>query len=196
MRLTITLFLALIINVALPQVDQSLKNMQLYDGSRYVTYGHRITQVFSELEFFAGEGVFPKTNIAYLTYQQLIIQLQDTAKHNNWEQNKYNMSRNNISKNAPGGRLVLYVERDDNYATNNKMFFIIIRDTLENNLFQFHLPYRSPNLVSAYRFSNWAFIDIPVELPETFFVYVNNKTTKYLSDTKFLVQKNAAPINK
>ena len=41
-----------------------------------------------------------------------------------------------------------------------------------------------------------AIIDIDVELPDEFHVYVNHKMTDYLSDTKFLLEKNAAPLHK
>ena len=72
-----------------PQVDNALKRMQLYEGSVYVTYGHRITEVFSELDYKMGVGLFPKTNIAFLNYQQLVLLMQDTAKREQWSQEKY-----------------------------------------------------------------------------------------------------------
>jgi len=178
------------------QIDDNLKSMQLYEGSVYVTYGHRITQLFSELEFHMGVGLFPKTNIAYLTYPQLIVLTQDTAKQENWNQTRYQASRNYFKKKAPGGRIILYVERFNEYETNTRLFFVIIRDKNENKLFEKQLPYRAPGLVSTSVFSNWAYVDVDVELPDEFFVYVNHKLTEHLSDTKFLVQKNSAPVNR
>lgn len=176
------------------QVDKALINMQLYDGSVYVTYGHRITQVFSELTFNLGVGVYPKTNIAYLTYQQLIVLMQDSSKRENRTQEAYLSARNNIKNKAAGGRLILYVERFDLYSTNNKFMFIIIRDKNDQKLFEYNLPPRPAQLVTGDVFSNWAYIDVPVTLPDEFYVYVNHKLTEYLSDTKFLVQANAAPV--
>ena len=176
------------------QVDEALKKMQLYEGSIYVTYSHRITEVFSELEFHLGVGVFPKTNIAYLNYNQLIVLMQDTAKNEQWKQQRYLESRNYMRKNAFGGRIILYVERFDQFETNNKLFFIIIRHKDENKLFEYNLPRRPADYVTTDVFSNWAYIDVDVELPEDFFVYVNHRMTEFLSDTKFLIEKNAAPL--
>jgi len=92
-----TLLIAILIFTSLlsfSQVDEGLKKMQLYEGSVYVTYGHRITEIFSELKFKFGVGIFPKTNIAYLSYKQLIILMQDTAKNEQWDQQHYLKSRN------------------------------------------------------------------------------------------------------
>lgn len=194
--LFIPLFLLIFISSAEAQVDPALKDMQLYESSEYITYGHRITLEFSELEFHMGVGVFPKTNIAYLTYKQLIALMQDTAKRENWDQERYIKSRNYLYNNAKGGRIVLYVERYDQYNTNNKLFFVIIRDMEGDKLFEHHLPYRAADLISTEKFSNWAHIDIDTELPDKFSVFVNNKTTERLSDTKFVVEKNAAPLVK
>lgn len=177
-------------------VDQALQKMQLYENSVYVTYGHRITLLFSELEYRNEVGIFPKTNIAFLNYLQLTVLMQDTAKQEQWKQSRYLKSRNYLRENAQGGRLILYVERYDQYNTNNKMFFVIIRDKEDNKLWEYQLPPRPADLVSSYVFSNWAIIDIDIELPEEFYVYVNNKTTEHLSDTKFLIQQNAAPLAK
>lgn len=176
------------------QVDDALVDMQLYEGSIYVTYGHRITEIFSELEFHLGVGVFPKTNIAYLNYKQLIVLMQDTAKNEQWNQQDYMKSRNYFKNNASGGRIILYVERFDQYETNNKFFFIIIRDKDENKLYEFDLTRRNADYITTDVFSNWAYIDIDVELPDEFYVYVNHKLTTHLSDTKFLIQTNAASL--
>ena len=178
------------------QVDPALKNMQLYDGSVYVTYGHRITQIFSELTYNMGVGVYPKTNIAYLNYQQLIVLMQDSSKNEGRSQEDYVVAHNYLKYHATGGRIILYVERFDLYSTNNKFLFIIIRDKEDKKLYEFNLPARPADLVTGDVFSNWAIIDIPVALPDEFYVYVNHKMTEYLSDSKFLVQVNAAPVNK
>ena len=179
-----------------PQVDNALKRMQLYEGSVYVTYGHRITEVFSELDYKMGVGLFPKTNIAFLNYQQLVLLMQDTAKREQWSQEKYMEARNRLKQHAPGGRIILYVERFDMYQTNNKFFFIIIRGNDENKIFEYQLPYKAAELVTTDVFSNWAIIDVDVPLPECFFIYVNHKMTEHLSDTKFLVEQNAASLQK
>jgi predicted nucleic acid-binding protein len=178
------------------QIDPALKNMQLYEGSVYVTYGHRITEIFSELTYNLGVGIVPKTNIAYLNYPQLIVLIQDSSKRENRTQEQYMKSRNNIRASASGGRIILYFERHDMYMANNKFLFIIIRDTSDNKLFEYNLPAKSADLETGDVFSNWAYIDIPVVLPQEFYVYINHKMTDYLSDTKFLVQVNAAPVNK
>lgn len=194
MKTLILLLFGLTACSAFSQVDEALKKMQLYEGSVYVTYGHRITEVFSELEFHMGVGIFPKTNIAYLDYNQLIVLMQDTAKKEQWDQKHYLASRNYLRENAFGGRIILYAERYDQYETNNKFFFIIIRDSAENKLFEYDLPRQPAQIVTNDIFSNWAYIDINMELPDKFFVYINHKLTSHLSDTKFLIEKNAAPI--
>ncbi len=191
--LLIALF-SLVSLISFSQVDEGLKKMTLYEGSVYVTYGHRITEIFSELIFQMGVGTFPKTNIAYLSYNQLIILMQDTAKNEQWDQQQYLKSRNYLRKNAYGGRIIMYVERYDQFETNNKLFFIIIRDKDENELLEYNLPRRTADYVTTDVFSNWAYIDVNVELPDDFYVYVNNKMTEFLSDTKFLIEKNEAPL--
>ncbi len=178
------------------QVDDALKKMQLYEGSVYVTYGHRITEIFSELEFHFGVGVFPKTNIAYLSYNQLILLMQDTAKHKQWDQARYLKSRNYLRDNASGGRIILYIERFDQYETNNTFLFVIFRDKDENKLLEIDLPRKRADFVTTDVFSNWAYIDVNVDLPNEFYLYVNHKLTNFLSDTKFLIEQNAAPLQR
>lgn len=190
------LFLLFFAELSFGQVDQALKNLRLYEGSVYVTYGHRITMKFSELEYHMGVGVFPKTNVAYLNYKQLILLMQDTAKNEQWSQERYLKSRNYFYSNARGGRIVLYVERYDQYETNNKLFFVIIRNEKDEKIFEYQLPERSADFVTSDVFSNWAYIDIDKELPDEFTVYVNNKMSERLSDTKFLIQQNVAPLIK
>lgn len=176
------------------QVDQGLKDLELLDGVMYVTYGHRITQEFSELEFREGVGVFPKTNLAYLTYKQLTVLMQDSAKNEGWDQQRYMDSRNRLHDECIGGRLILYVERFDIFETNTKLFFIIIRDLEEEKLLEISLAPRPADLLSTYLFSNWAFVNLDKELPEQFNVYVNHKMSIRLSDTKFQIHQNSAPL--
>ncbi len=196
-RVLYLIVLMVTINVSLgAQVDQALKKIQLYEGSVYVTYGHRISLLFSELEFYNDIAVFPKTNIAFYTYKQLILLAQDTAKREEWNQDRYLKSRNYFNTKAKGGRIILYVERYDQYETNNKLFFIIIRDKDDNKIFEYNLPRRPACLVTTDVFCNWAYIDVDIELPDEFYVYVNNKMTERLSDTKFLIETNAAPLVK
>ncbi|MBI9066688.1 MAG: hypothetical protein JEZ09_05305 [Salinivirgaceae bacterium] len=194
MRKLLTLILLITALMSKAQVDQALKRIQLYEGSEYVTYGHRITEVFSELEFHFGVGIFPKTNIAYLTYRQLVVLMQDTAKRENWTQERYLESRNYFRDHASGGRIVLYVERYGQYETNRKLFFVIVRNKNEEELKEIQFTNRPPDFITNDLFSNWAYIDLDVEMPDEFFVYVNHKLTDHLSDTKFLVEVNAAPL--
>lgn len=195
MRKTLTFLVLFISLLGSAQVDQALKNLQLYEGSEYVTYGHRITEIFSELEFHLGVGLFPKTNIAYLNYNQLILLMQDTAKRENWTQDRYLQSRNYLRDHAFGGRIILYVERYDQYETNRKLFFVIVRDKDEKKLKEQHFTNRPADFITTDVFSNWAYIDLDVAVPNNFFVYVNHKQTEHLSDTKFLVEQNAAPLH-
>lgn len=189
-------FLFFVAFAGFAQVDEALKRMQLYEGSVYVTYGHRITELFSELDYKMGVGLYPKTNIAYLNYQQLVLLMQDTAKREQWSQEKYKAARARLKQQASGGRIILYVERFDLYQTNNKLFFIILRNEKEEKFFEYNLPYRAADLITNSLFSNWAVIDLKVPVPDKFFVYVNHKMTEHLSDTKFLVEQNAAPLQK
>lgn len=194
MKTLVMLFFVLLSSGSFSQVDEALKKMQLYEGSIYVTYGHRITEIFSELEFHLGVGTFPKTNVAYLTYNQLIVLMQDTAKRENWNQKRYLKSRNYLRDHAFGGRIILYVERFDQYETNNTFLFVIVRNKEEEKLLEHDLPRRSADLVTTDVFSNWAYIDINTNLPDNFYIYVNHKMTNFLSDTKFLIETNAAPL--
>lgn len=188
-------FLILSISLsAFSQVDEALKKMQLYEGSEYVTYGHRVTELFSELEFHFGVGIFPKTNIAYMTYKQLIVLMQDTAKRENWDQEQYIKSRNYLKEHASGGRIILYIERYDQYEANRKHFFIIVRDKEEKELAEFSFTNKRPDMITNDLFSNWAYADLKNEMPDEFYVYINHRLTDHLSDTKFLIEKNAAPI--
>jgi hypothetical protein len=171
------------------QIPEALKNLSVYDGSVYVTYGHIITVDFVESEVVNSRMVIRKTNIAYQDYNQLIEKVQDSAKHGKWNEDKYIVARNSIRKNAFGGRIVLYTERYDMYDANNKFYFIVVRDKTGKKIFEKHLPYRTPDPISTQLFSNWAFIDVDIALPDEFSVYVNHKRTQHLSDNKFKVKK-------
>lgn len=174
------------------QVDQGLINLVLRDGTNYVTYSHRITQVFGEWEYRNSVGYGPVTNIAYQTFEQIMYLVRDSAKRENWDQDRWLKSANYFKNNAKGGRVILYVERFDFYFSNLKFFFLILRDSTDVNQYEYNFPYRAADLVTSERFSNWGICNLPADPGDKFYIYVNHRETAHLSDHKFLVEKYAA----
>lgn len=182
------LFVLATTSLSIPQIDESLKRLILRDGTVYITYGTRITHVYGEWEYRNSAAFGPVTNIAYLTYTQLMVKVRDTAKLENWDEQRYRKSADYFRKNAKGGAILVYVERFDFYLTNMKFFSIIIRDTLERKNQEYEFPYQPATIETTDRFSNWALYCLADDPGKKFFVNINHKHDEHLTDTRFIVE--------
>ena len=162
------------------------------DNQTKSMYGYDITKIFGQLPNDAATYNYsPITAIGYKSLEFLEANFTTVGDVEKWEPEVLEENIKNLQKVAVGGQIQLYLTRYTEDQANLRWYFIIIRGIDDKGkLFEYNIPYKAPQNPVNSGWWNYTTIDIPVELPNNFYVYVNNKVSGYLSDFKFLVEKN------
>ncbi len=131
--------------------------------------GYEITKIFGQL---------PDNPTTY-NFAPITAVLYTDSSHVDSSRNK-----------SPGGQLLIYLTRYDEERANLKWYFIILRDMDDKTkIWEYDLPYQFPQNPTHNGWWNYKEVNIPVDLPDSFYIYLNDKRSRYLSDFKFLVEK-------
>jgi len=162
------------------------------DNETKTMYGYDITKIFGQLPNDAATYNYsPITAVGYKSLEFLQANFTKVADAEKWEQEVLNENINNLQKVASGGQVQLYLTRYNENQANLRWYSIIIRGMDDKGkIFEYDIPYKAPQNPVNSGWWNYTTIDIPVELPNNFYIYLNNKVSEYLSDFKFLVEKN------
>jgi len=150
-------------------INEHLTERPWLDNSEHDIYGYRITQVFGErYKHDRHSNLGSITNIAYLGPQQL--------------EEKY-------GKQADGGAVELFLTRETESRANFKYFFVIIRgEDDKEKIMEIYLDNQPAQLPEANGWWNYTLVLLPEAVDCPFYIYVNDKQSRYLSDFKFKVQ--------
>jgi hypothetical protein len=153
--------------------------------------GYEITKIFGQLpDNPATYNYSPLTAVLYSDAQFLENKMKETAESEQWSKETIDKNLHEIKINSPGGQLQIYLTRYDEERANLKWYFVIIRGADDKDkIWEYDLPYQFPQSPTNSGWWNYKTIDIPIELPEKFYIYLNDKKSQYLSDFKFLVEK-------
>jgi len=151
-------------------INEQLTERPWLDHSEHDINGYRITQVFGER--FSPDrhsNLGSITNIAYLDPALL--------------ENKY-------GRQAEGGAIELFLTRATESRANFKYFFIVIRgEDDRGKLMEIDLDNQPPQLPEANGWWNYTLVLLPEAVAFPFYVYVNDRQSRHLSDFKFKIQK-------
>lgn len=153
--------------------------------------GYRITKIFGELPDNASTYNYsPLTAIGYKPLSLLEENFKQVAEAAHWTEEQLTENLNNLKTKDAGGQLQIYLTRYTEDRANFQWFFIVIRGEKDKGkLWEYDIPYQAPQVPVQLGWWNYTTVDIPIELPDKFYVYLNDKKSQFLSDFKFLVEK-------
>ena len=190
-KLLLVLF-ALISSTMFSQViNEQLTEKAWLDEEPKTIFGHKVTMIFGEPAGRQATINFaPITTVAYKTTEQLIEKTKKIAEKENWPEEKTKEEIGIIEEEAPGGRLYIYITREHENRANAKWFFVIFRDLKDKGkITEIDLPYQAPELPEGKGWWNYIEVNINKVLPNSFYVYLNDRQSNQLSDFKFLINK-------
>lgn len=198
MKITNYIILFLLANVITPiTVISQVINPLLYentwrDNETKTIDGYEITKIFGQLPDNPSTFNYaPITSIGYKSVSFLEANIEKVAEAEKWTPEKLEKNIQNINKTTTGGQFQIYLTRYNEESANFRWFFIIIRGMDDKDkIWEYNLPYKAPQNPVNSGWWNYTTIKVPVELPDSFYVYFNDKRSRYLSDFKFLVEKS------
>lgn len=155
-------------------------------------YGYDITKIFGQLpDNPATYNYSPITAVGYKDLGFLESNFRKVAEVQKWKPELLEENIQNIQKDAVGGQFQIYLTRYTEERANFRWFFIIIRGMDDKDkIWEYDIPYRAPQNPVNNGWWNYDAIEVPVELPDNFYIYLNDKKSGVLSDFKFLVEKS------
>ena len=154
--------------------------------------GYDITKIFGQLpDNPSTYNYSPITSIGYKDLSELESNFRKVAEAEKWKSEVLEENIQTLKKNAGGGQIQIYLTRYSEDRANLRWFFIIIRGIDDKGkIWEYDIPYKAAQNPVNSGWWNYTTIEIPVELPDKFYIYLNDKKRGYLSDFKFLVEKS------
>lgn len=164
------------------------------DNETRSMYGYNITKIFGQLPNDAATYNYsPITAVGYKNLSFLENNFQKVAEVQKWKPDVLEENIQSLQENSVGGQIQIYLTRYSEERANFQWFFIIIRGIDDKGkIWEYYLPYQAPQNPVNSGWWNYTTIEIPVELPDKFYIYLNDKKSGFLSDFKFLVEKSDA----
>lgn len=192
MKSLTTLFLFLsILSLSAQDINPQLYQKTWLDNEVRYFNGYAITKIFGQMPHAPAAYQFmPITAIAYRGFIGLKDSLLAEAQLNNWKDEELNRKLEELEKNAQGGELEIYISRYDEEQANFRWFFVILRGMDDKGkLWEKELGYQAPQRPYERGWWNYTTLQIPIDVKPPFYVYFNDKSSKYLSDFKFKVEQ-------
>jgi len=188
-KLLLALFVLISGTMFSQAINKELTEKAWLDDEPKTIFGNKVTMVFGEPDGRqATVNTAQITTVAYKTTEQLIEKTKKLAAKENWPEEKTNEEIELINKEAPGGRLYIYITRANEGRANAKWFFVIFRDLKDKGkITEIDLPYQAPQLPQGKGWWNYIEVNIDKPLPSSFYVYLNDRQSDQLSDYKYLV---------
>lgn len=174
------------------EINPLLYESTWQDNITRTMYGYDITKIFGQLpDNPATYNYSPITSVAYKDLSSLESDFRKVGKAENWKPEVLEENINNLKKTAAGGQIQIYLTRYSEERANFQWFFIIIRGMDDKGkIWEYDIPYKAPQNPVNSGWWNYTTIEIPIELPDNFYIYLNDKKSGFLSDFKFLIEKS------
>ncbi len=191
--LLFTLLNLFFINVLISQqIDPNLYSKTWQDNETRSFHGYEITKIFGQLPNNAATYNFsPITAVSYKNIDSIISNFRKVAEVEKWKPEVLQENIQKLKSSSPGGQIQIYLTRYNAERANFQWFFVIIRGMDDKGkLWEYDLPYQFPENPTNNGWWNYTTVEIPVDLPDNFYIYLNDKKSGFLSDFKFLVEKS------
>jgi len=185
--------LTLIFQPGLAQnINPKLDSKTWLDGESRIINNYRVTKVFGSSAYDRRAYNFvPLTSVAYKELHQLKKEAEETAEKESWKPEKLQQKLAELDSVARGGAIEVYISRYNEENANFKWFFVIIRgEDDKGKLWEHELGYQAPQMPYERGWWNYKLVYLPLEVKLPFYVYLNDKHSRNLSDFKFRIEKN------
>lgn len=146
-----------------------------------------VTKIFGQLpQMPRAYNVMPITAVSYKSFAQLKDDLHEKDLENPVAESTMEKQLAELDKKAIGGEIQIYISRYEEEDANFKWFFIVLRaEDDKGKLWEHEIGYQAPQNPYERGWWNFTTVKVPVEVSPPFFIYLNDKHSKYLSDFKF-----------
>lgn len=190
--LTAFLLIITIHSVTSQEINPLLYENTWRDNETRSMYGWDITKIFGQLpDNSATYNYSPITAVAYKDFNSIESDFRKVGKVEKWKPEILEENIENLKKTSIGGQIQIYLTRYTEEQANFRWYFVIIRGMDDKGkIWEYDIPYKAPQNPVNSGWWNYTTIEIPIELPDNFYIYLNNKNSGFLSDFKFLVEKS------
>lgn len=191
-NLLIAFFSLLIIGGTTAQeINPLLYEATWMDNEVRIFNGYQITKIFGQLPDNASTYNYsPLTAVGYKPLSMIEDNFKKVATVQGWSEEETAENLSNVKVKAAGGQLQIYLTRYEEDRANFQWYFVILRSKADKGkLWEYDVPYQAPQNPIQNGWWNYTVVDIPITLPDTFYIYLNDKKSEFLSDFKFLVEK-------
>jgi len=170
-------------------VNEELLVKEWIDGQVLTIFDHQIMRVFGETydKNTIRNYHIPVTNVGYKDLAQLKDETNQLATNEDWPGEKLDDALLALEDDARGGRIYVYIERKENDRARSNYFFVVLRDKNEEEVYKSNVEGNEPQFGDFGFWSNYFVLDVPIELAYPFYIYVDDRKSRNLSDFKFEV---------
>ena len=186
----LALLLALVFNLQAQEIDPQLYQKTWIEKESRLFNGYSITKEFGHNPHWpSAYNVLPITAISYKSMEVLKKELKEKAGEEKWPEKELTDALRDLEFSSRGGEMQIYISRYDENEANFRWFFVILRGQEDKGkLWEHEIGYQAPEVPYERGWWNYITVPIPIELELPFFIYFNDKHSKYLSDFKFRVE--------
>lgn len=193
MKTGFLLFLLFGIVLSLPaqEIDPQLFQKTWLDKEIRTFNGYSITKEFGHYPHWpSAYNVIPISAVSYKGPDELKKELKAKAAEEKWPEKELSEAMRDLDFSARGGEIQVYISRYEEEDANFRWFFIILRGQEDKGkLWEQEIGYQAPEVPYERGWWNYTTVQIPIDLELPFYIYLNDKHSKYLSDFKFYIEK-------
>ncbi len=172
-------------------INPKLDSKTWLDNEPRIINDYRVTKVFGSTDYDRRAYNFmPLTAVAYMNLNQLKEKTKATAAKEKWGQEKRDKKLAELDSVACGGAIEVYISRYQEENANLKWFFVILRgEEDKDKLWERELGYQAPQVPYERGWWNYKVVYLPIEVELPFYIYLNDKHSRNLSDFKFRIEQ-------
>ena len=189
----ITLCTLCVANVLISQeINPQLYSKTWLDNETRLIDGYNIQKIFGELPNNPSTYNYsPITAVAYKNLDSIKNDFKKVAEVEKWESKILEENLSKLDSSSPGGQIQVYLTRYNEERANFQWFFIVIRGVDDKGkLWEYNFPYKFPKNPTNNGWWNYTTVEVPIELPDSFYIYLNDRKSEFLSDFKFFIEKS------
>jgi hypothetical protein len=181
--------------ISAQEIDHQLYQKTWLDNQVREFNGFYVTKVFGHNPHWpSAYNVLPITAISYKSLEDKKREIRQQAEDEKWSDGELIDVLRDLEFSASGGELQIYISRYNEEDANFRWFFVILRgEDDKGKIWEHEIGYQAPEVPYERGWWNYKELKIPVDVDLPFYVYFNDKQSKYLSDFKFKVERVVEP---
>ena len=173
------------------EIDSILYRKTWLDQETRIINGYAVTKDFGEMTRNpAAYNFLPITAVSFKDPGRLKEELENRALEQHWSDEMLNSELQRLQDSAQGGQLQIYISRYEENEANFRWFFVIIRGPDDKGkIWEKEIGYQAPQNPYDRGWWNYTTLNFPVGIEASFYIYLNQKNSRYLSDFRFHIEK-------